>query len=143
MEIAASGEAKSPNRAAYSCIRCANRKVRCDRQQPCSACMKHDAECIFRPVPLSRRNRKRVKVDVLRGQLPRYEALLPERGINPKTVSSIPEADKGCNLSRMHDAEVEHAPRLPTPSSINSEPERCITKTQLLHHQGRSKFVDK
>ncbi|KAE8379202.1 fungal-specific transcription factor domain-containing protein [Aspergillus bertholletiae] len=41
-----------------SCVVCARRKVRCDRNDPCSACTKHGVECIF-PTHLPPRRRKR------------------------------------------------------------------------------------
>ncbi|PYI02291.1 fungal-specific transcription factor domain protein [Aspergillus sclerotiicarbonarius CBS 121057] len=41
-----------------SCTVCQRRKVRCDRQVPCSACVKHKAECIYREPWLFRRRKR-------------------------------------------------------------------------------------
>ncbi|KNG81473.1 fungal specific transcription factor domain protein [Aspergillus nomiae NRRL 13137] len=41
-----------------SCVVCARRKVRCDRNDPCSACIKRGAECVF-PTHIPPRRRKR------------------------------------------------------------------------------------
>lgn len=45
-----------------SCLRCAQRKVRCDRMVPCSNCIKHDSICEFPQPRTERRKRKRVQL---------------------------------------------------------------------------------
>lgn len=45
-----------------SCLRCAQRKVRCDRVVPCSNCIKHDSLCEFPQPRTERRKRKRVQL---------------------------------------------------------------------------------
>src|SRR6185295_2295972 len=42
----------------YSCSLCKQRKVKCDKKQPCSACLKSGAECVA-VVPLPPRRGKR------------------------------------------------------------------------------------
>ncbi|KAJ5120045.1 hypothetical protein N7448_010714 [Penicillium atrosanguineum] len=42
----------------YSCVVCHNRKVKCDRNEPCSNCAKSKAECIYRPPPPPRRRKR-------------------------------------------------------------------------------------
>lgn len=52
----------------YSCVICYQRKVKCDRQDPCSNCAKSRAECIYRsPPPPRRRKRDRANESVPRG----------------------------------------------------------------------------
>ncbi|KAJ5999041.1 hypothetical protein N7451_006851 [Penicillium sp. IBT 35674x] len=44
----------------YSCVVCHNRKVKCDRKEPCSNCAKANVECLYRsPPPPRRRKRER------------------------------------------------------------------------------------
>lgn len=43
--------------ASFSCVVCHNRKVKCDRQEPCSNCAKAKVECVYRPPPPRRRKR--------------------------------------------------------------------------------------
>ncbi|CEJ56990.1 hypothetical protein PMG11_05700 [Penicillium brasilianum] len=44
----------------YSCVVCHKRKVRCNREEPCSNCAKASVECIYRPpAPPRRRKRER------------------------------------------------------------------------------------
>lgn len=42
----------------YSCVVCHKRKVKCDRQDPCSNCEKASVECIYRPPPPPRRRKR-------------------------------------------------------------------------------------
>ncbi|EXJ54503.1 hypothetical protein A1O7_09843 [Cladophialophora yegresii CBS 114405] len=74
---------------AFSCIRCFERKVKCDKQSPCSNCVKSNIECIFRVPPAPRRRRKRTQEDLLLARLKKCEELLKSKGIdidNPDTV---------------------------------------------------------
>ena len=72
----------------HSCTLCQQRKVKCDRQDPCSACSKAQVECCFRaPVP-SRRLKRSAPEQSLVARLKRYEELLKSSGI------SIPELDR-------------------------------------------------
>ncbi|KAJ5377662.1 uncharacterized protein N7496_005071 [Penicillium cataractarum] len=44
----------------YSCVVCHKRKVKCNREEPCSNCAKASVECIYRPpAPPRRRKRER------------------------------------------------------------------------------------
>lgn len=84
-----------PGRLTYSCTRCANRKVKCDRQRPCSACAKYNVECIYNSSDSHRKKHKRVKVQTLTERLSHYESLLQEHGIDtrkPPTSQAIPES---------------------------------------------------
>lgn len=132
MNNSASPSSSIPSRLTYSCIRCANRKVKCNRQRPCSACVKHSVECVFNPSPPSRKRQRRVKDQVLTDRLRQYEVLLQEQGIDP---SKLPDTPRSELLPK----------ELHTPSSIESEPSRNdeVNKTQVLHSEGRFKFVDK
>ena len=131
------------SRPIYSCVRCSDRKVKCDRQKPCGACVKQDAQCVFRPFLPSRKRQKRARDDVLTDRLKRYEALLQEQGIDPARLPDTLESEQRRTSSHSTLGRPDSAVQLPTPASVNSEPERSINKTQLLHVQGQSKFVDK
>jgi hypothetical protein len=79
---------KTSSKSSFACIRCAERKVKCDRQKPCSACAKHNVDCVFNTTKPPRKKRKRVKVQVLVDRLNQYEALLQKHGINPDEFPS-------------------------------------------------------
>ena len=136
----------SPNlssRPTSSCIRCSDRKVRCDRQNPCAACVKHHAQCVFRPHQPPRRKQKRAKGGHLEEKLKRYEALLQKLGVDPNGLPNDPEAEQRHADSDLEAATTEDASQSPTPASSAVEREQSISTSQLLHGQGRSKFVDK
>jgi len=140
MSIATSSSTSSRSRPIYSCIRCSDRKVKCDRQQPCSGCMKHSAECIFRPAYTPRKRQKRARGGSLNDRLEHYEALLKEQGID---ASALPDTPRSRQRLGQNIDGTEYPLQLPTPASVVSEPEGCITKTQLLYDHGHTKFVDK
>ncbi|KAG4419499.1 hypothetical protein IFR04_007373 [Cadophora malorum] len=65
----------------HSCILCQQRKVKCDRQKPCSNCIKARAECIpSAPLQPRRRKRKLTEID-LAARLRKYEHLLRTHGV--------------------------------------------------------------
>lgn len=75
----------------HSCILCQQRKVRCDRQKPCSNCIKARAECVpSAPIQPRRRRRKLTETDLV-GRLRRYEHLLKSHGV--KIDDDSPEED--------------------------------------------------
>ena len=142
MATSASPSSSVPSRPTYSCIRCADRKVKCDRQSPCSACVKHNVDCVFKPSPPSRKRQKRVKDQVLTDRLRHYEALLQEQGIDPSKLPDTPDSEPRSRSSYTV-AMVPKEFQLQTPSSTESEPSQFIHKAQVVQGQGRSKFVDK
>ncbi|KAL9094656.1 MAG: hypothetical protein Q9165_002925 [Trypethelium subeluteriae] len=77
----------------YACVLCSQRKIKCDRVQPCSRCVKSRADCVYRaPEPPKRRKRKEPEGDEeLRGRLHDYERLLKEAGIDVKNVTGSSE----------------------------------------------------
>ncbi|KAF2232447.1 hypothetical protein EV356DRAFT_560437 [Viridothelium virens] len=77
----------------FACVLCSQRKIKCDRVQPCSRCVKSRAECVYRaPDPPKRRKRKEPEGDEeLRGRLHDYERLLKQAGIEVKNVTGSSE----------------------------------------------------
>ncbi|MCJ1396413.1 hypothetical protein MMC18_009303, partial [Xylographa bjoerkii] len=113
----------------------------CDRQRPCSACVKHNVDCVFNPSQPPQKRHKRVKDQILTDRLRRYEALLQEKGIDPRKLPDTP-VSKPRRRSSHTAAVVPDESQLQTPSSIDSEPSQCVNKTQIVHGQGRFNFVD-
>ena len=75
----------------YACVLCSQRKIKCDRLQPCSRCIKSRAECVYRaPDPPKRRKRKSPEGDdEMRSRLHEYERLLKQAGIDIKTAPPV------------------------------------------------------
>ena len=138
--VPSSTSSSVPSRPTYSCIRCADRKVKCDRQKPCSNCVKHNVDCLFHPPQPLRKRHKRVKDQILTERLRHYEALLQERGIDPSKLPDTP--DSGSSPASSHTVSVVPTDAQFTSFLESSDP-RCINKTQVVHSQGRFKFVDK
>ncbi|KAF3061635.1 hypothetical protein GL218_03348 [Daldinia childiae] len=65
----------------HSCVLCQQRKVRCDKNKPCSNCLKANVECRVVPPQPPRRRKKRVPERDLVERLRKYEALLAQNGI--------------------------------------------------------------
>ncbi|KAH7082964.1 hypothetical protein BKA63DRAFT_140631 [Paraphoma chrysanthemicola] len=102
------------NRPLFACIRCAERKVKCDRQQPCSACIKHSKECVFNPSKPPRKRNRRIKIQSLIDQLNHYEVLLQKNGILPAQSPNTTHADSGVPISRSDTSRPEKThPSLP------------------------------
>lgn len=93
-----SGVKKARNRVPVSCQECRKKKMKCDKQKPCSACVKNEAECIYlkdsiKPInkPVRRSNSLKTEMLRLKMKLNHAEQLLSAHGIN-----SSPElADDG------------------------------------------------
>ena len=127
-------------RPTHACTRCADRKVKCDRQSPCSTCVKHHVECVFNTThTLPRKRQQRVKDQILLDRLRYYEGLLKEQGIDPNKLPDSPESG-----SEPSDLPIsQHLPS-PTPSHPPFDPRERVYKTQMVHgRQGTFKFVDK
>lgn len=58
---APSSNNKQTKRPINSCINCASRKVKCDRNYPCNTCSKRHAECVYHPSQPPRKKCARVK----------------------------------------------------------------------------------
>lgn len=131
------------SRPTHACVRCSDRKVKCDRQKPCSACVKHNADCVF--VPLRPPRKRHRRVEILTDRLKQYEALLQEQGIDTARLPDVPQSEsrRASGTQLATNATDTEELQLQTPTSIQSEPSGCIQKTQVVHGQGRSKFVEK
>ncbi|KAI1757141.1 hypothetical protein F4782DRAFT_481397 [Xylaria castorea] len=78
-----------------SCLRCARHKVRCDRLDPCSKCIKNDVPCEFPPPKTGKRKRRKMPLasstspsssDKLSARLDRYEEVLRSLGVDIESV---------------------------------------------------------
>ena len=137
----------------FACVRCSDRKVKCDRQDPCNACVRHNAPCIFRQPKPPRRRRAAFKdepADVLK----RYEALLRANGIDPdQHVDLHDSADgesaqhgsaKGDSPSVLANRTIQEAVSSSkiAPTSRPAESRQAFWPQILQDQSGRTKFVD-
>jgi hypothetical protein len=128
-----------PPQAPFACVRCSERKVKCDKQSPCTTCVRHKIQCIYRAPKPSRRRRAREKEALVDERLKHYETLLQENGIDPHQVGSISaiKAPQPVNHQREPDS------LWPAPNISVSEYRATYFKPQLLQGQSGAKLVDK
>lgn len=65
----------------HSCALCQQRKVRCDKNKPCSNCVRAGVDCRVIPPQPPRRRKKRIAERDLVERLKKYETLLSQHGI--------------------------------------------------------------
>lgn len=127
---------------AHSCIRCFKRKVKCDKQQPCHACLRHNVECVPRAPNNPRLIKGRTREQALVRRIQHYEALLRQSGVDISTLSADPyTVTQKASASTAESAD----PNISHPSSVEAsgEPENQYRKSQLVHRHGESKYLDK
>lgn len=128
-----------PSKTTFSCIRCFERKVKCDKQNPCGHCVKYNVQCNYRPRKPSRRTRA-VKDELMDDRLKLYETILREKGIDPDQITGISRPETHRQRTQLEASEgVWH---IPTGSTV-SEPQATVFRPQLIQGQGGTKFVDK
>ena len=123
----------------FACVRCSERKVKCNKQNPCTACVRHNVQCTFRAPKPPQRRRKLSRNELLDERLKRYEVLLQEKGIDRN--QSI-DASQVQHSKSSRSGVPQHIWRLPT-ASTDPEPQETLFKPLLLHGQRGTKFVDK
>lgn len=140
MDPPASSPSMSLATSTLACIRCSERKVKCNKQNPCNTCVRHNAQCIFRTPKPSRKKRKLVGGELMEERLERYEALLKENGIDPDRITATSETAHLCSTSLEVQETIYQSP---VPTSIVSEPQATLFKPRILRGQRGTKLVDK
>ena len=127
---------------ASSCVRCYERKVKCDRQKPtCSVCVRSNADCVFCVPP--RRRTKRTQEDLLIARLKRYEDLLRSKGIEPQSINNADEGEKQGDDDGITtpSADARGAGETEPLDLRHSSP--SFAPGRLISDQGRPRFIDK
>ncbi|PTB39386.1 hypothetical protein M441DRAFT_437316 [Trichoderma asperellum CBS 433.97] len=123
-----------PSRPTFACVRCAGRKVKCDRNIPCTACVKHGAKCVFQPPPPPRRRRRpgAAGPSIDRREYP--QTRLQAQGHSLKESSNPPDSNSRSHLSSQ---EIRGS------QSSSSAPSGSVSKTQVIQGLGQSMLIDK
>ena len=117
----------------HSCVLCQQRKVKCDRQKPCSNCVKSRVECVAStPAPPRRRKRKSTDID-LSTKVERYEQLLKTHGIK------LGDDEFGKDKNVLRDFDIGKGLSLDAPKS----PKSAGTEGTLLTSHGKTHYVEK
>lgn len=64
----------------FSCLPCRQRKIKCDRRDPCSNCTKTEKQCSFVPPVRGKRKITKLRKEGLHAKVKRYEELLKSYG---------------------------------------------------------------
>lgn len=124
----------------FACIVCTQKKIKCDKQEPCSACKKAGTECVFRtPAPPRRRKRKLPEAD-LHARLQRYEEALKGLGVDIETIDG-----DSINPGNNNRQESDH--RRAATHSSSSEPAGDASVRaamgRLIVQEGKSRLFEK
>jgi len=142
------GASAIKNMKGHSCILWQQRKVKCDRKDPCSACSKAHVECIFRaPAPPRRRKRRSPEVGLL-ARLKRYEELLKSYGAkidnsNGEGVVIDPEGHDMESVTSDDTAGRIHKGSSQAHSKMKEARSPGIENGRLVVGQGRSRYLEK
>jgi Fungal Zn(2)-Cys(6) binuclear cluster domain len=79
---AASRALQANRRDKHACSLCARRKVKCDKGDPCSNCLKAKVQCLYDEAPATPRPRKRAADENLLVRLAQYEDLMRKHSID-------------------------------------------------------------
>ncbi|KAG9792325.1 hypothetical protein KCU88_g862, partial [Aureobasidium melanogenum] len=129
------------NRPVYSCVRCSDRKVKCDRDYPCGACKKHNAECTYRPARHSRKRLKLLERDALIDRVQQYEAFIKEQGFHPQAVSRPGTVLSG-DAEETQSPQTDRGSQQPEPSLAGPEAREHFSRGQNGSDRQRVHFVD-
>ncbi|EXJ82698.1 hypothetical protein A1O3_06512 [Capronia epimyces CBS 606.96] len=125
---------------AFSCTRCFERKVKCDKQSPCSNCLKANGECVFRVPPAPRRRKKRSAEETLVARLKKCEELLHSMGVDVDG-STTPTITPAATTTDPPDSASQ--PSAESSSSLRQYFSTSCSKTgQLIVDHGKSRFID-
>ena len=70
-----------PELKSFSCLACRQRKVRCDKRDPCCHCIKANKQCVYIAPVRGKRKRTKAAREGLHARLRRYEELLRSCGV--------------------------------------------------------------
>ena len=74
-----------------SCISCRQRKIKCDKTQPCSGCRRSNIDCVFPPnlrLPRGRQGGSRARNAELTDRINRLEGLVKRLGGKPAAAAA-------------------------------------------------------
>ncbi|KAF7929141.1 hypothetical protein BELL_0643g00050 [Botrytis elliptica] len=100
-----------------ACLRCQQRKIKCDRRYPCSTCVKSRVQCIP-ATQLPRQRRRRFPERELLDRLRKYEDLLRQHNIKFEPLHKESPHTEGHNDS--DDEQPKATTNVPSPSTTNS-----------------------
>lgn len=130
----------------FACTRCQQRKVKCDRADTCSNCVKGPFDCVYvNPQPAQKRKRKAPADESLSAKLQRYEELLRSNGIEvDETPSETPTHAQGRVKSLLKHNPNKTAPPQPSTQTANlgGDPYAQCRKGKLIAEGDGWRYVE-
>jgi hypothetical protein len=136
----------------WACIICHRRKVKCDRQQPCSNCSTAGSICEYQPPPKPRRKRKASDGDLV-AKIQKYELHLKKIGVKVDSSGEIVSAGPGKASSEGPDTRIAGTFGARGPRTQSQEEQSPATASgvgslkdedgTLLVDAGRSRYLEK
>ena len=111
----ASGPMSSEDTKIYACTACAQRKVKCDKRQPCLACVKSRLECRYRTTPPPQRRKRKIEDanQTLLDRIRSHEAAMRTAGIPFESFDDFNDRVEGQDESRGETTENARGRSLP------------------------------
>lgn len=135
------GPAPSPKiTRGHSCVLCQQRKVKCDRQKPCSNCIKARAECVTATPSLPRRRRRKFTEIDLAARLRKYEHLLKTHGVKIEDDDASQEPEEATSENSSSAGGVDPELRL---LSLSTPRPRNLERGALFTDKENSHYVEK
>lgn len=127
----------------FSCLQCRQRKVKCDRRNPCSNCARATAQCSFVPPVRGTRKMERIPKEGLHAKLRRYEEMLKSYGakIEPSDTDSNNVSD--VEAVSVSDVRVLNQDDEPAKKSSSGPFTFDESKTKLISNNGSSRYFDR
>lgn len=123
----------------FSCLICRQRKVKCDRRDPCSNCVRAGQECSFVAPVRGKRKRTKPVQEGLHAKLRRYEGILKAQGATLDEDDDIDETARPVSGSVAHsvfDAATEQSQRsLPSTAPLSPARSPAYLNASLSFHQ--------
>jgi hypothetical protein len=126
----------------FSCLTCRQRKVRCDRHNPCSHCVKAATQCSFIAPVRGKRKLTKPPKEGLHSKLKRYEEMLKAYGakIEQSDYENLSDAD----VASEPDVEMTEAEGAKSHKDGPDEPFTFDkSKSRLVSRNGSSRYFDK
>ena len=126
----------------YACATCHKRKVKCDRKDPCSNCVKHGTECEFRAPPPPRKRKHpedAVEVVTMPGLQP-FKGALRKIGAKSGTVS-----ERTSEITSTDDVFAKNSSVPPATDRVQGQDKTRVTRQstgRLISREGNSIYLD-
>lgn len=130
------------HRKSFSCSTCRRRKIKCDRHDPCTTCVKAVQQCIFIPPTRGKRKRTKAPKEGLHARVRRYEEMLRLYGakIEPTEFDGDSESDTASQLDMAMQEATKSKPRS---SAVSGAFLHKDVQPRLIDTEGSSRYFER